>query len=567
MTEHGSTHDPEDSGSPRRALFTRRPSDASSRPSGMTMQDRLADSLQRAIDERLEDGLRAIEEQATALMQEIATEVWRASSGDARPEQERIMSLLSRDQTIKSLIASSDERFQALAVRAARLEDTLTDLAQTGRTTREAIASSAAAIRQIADSPTLHGVESVRAQLEQVEHHISATFQHLDERDRKLTESVLRQVQEHGELIARETARIVESMQGYVQGGAEAMGQLAQRVESHAQAFATREESDGEQVGEAIRAAIAPVDEQIEMLSERVGLHGRNQAEIASEIQRLVDARIMGLAQMIRSDSDALRGLVEERSSAQETSMIEALENKMQTLTRILEAQIDALSRSTGEQVLALSSALAGAIDRSFSRLGDQVDGKLEILTETVAQRAAEAADIAIASSFGPTLAKMDAATGSMDGVDAMLAESQAAAEERLLSRMDERVMAIAKLIRSDNQALVEKMAALENRPAVGADIDHETLRQLLRAVKELQAGLASDMLGTIDHRFQSVSDQLHKETQSTAEAMIKVAEVLGEKMDRLSVRIEDGYGNDLQVVIDRMSDAISALAGRAQHS
>ena len=38
---------------------------------------------------------------------------------------------------------------------------------------------------------------------------------------------------------------------------------------------------------------------------------------------------------------------------------------------------------------------------------------------------------------------------------------------------------------------------------------------------------------------------------------MIKVAEVLGEKIDRLSVRVDEGYGSDLQVVVDRMSDAI----------
>jgi hypothetical protein len=32
--------------------------------------------------------------------------------------------------------------------------------------------------------------------------------------------------------------------------------------------------------------------------------------------------------------------------------------------------------------------------------------------------------------------------------------------------------------------------------------------------------------------------------------------------MDRLSVRVDEGYGNDLQIVIERMSDAISAISG-----
>jgi hypothetical protein len=45
----------------------------------------------------------------------------------------------------------------------------------------------------------------------------------------------------------------------------------------------------------------------------------------------------------------------------------------------------------------------------------------------------------------------------------------------------------------------------------------------------------------------------------------VKVAEVMGQKIDRLSVRIDEGYGNDIQIVIDRMGDAIQAMSGRAR--
>ena len=62
--------------------------------------------------------------------------------------------------------------------------------------------------------------------------------------------------------------------------------------------------------------------------------------------------------------------------------------------------------------------------------------------------------------------------------------------------------------------------------------------------------------------RFQQVADQLHREGQDQAEAMLKVAEVLGHKIDRLSVRVDEGVGNDLQIVVDRMSDAIRAMSG-----
>jgi hypothetical protein len=41
----------------------------------------------------------------------------------------------------------------------------------------------------------------------------------------------------------------------------------------------------------------------------------------------------------------------------------------------------------------------------------------------------------------------------------------------------------------------------------------------------------------------------------------------LGEKIDRLSVRVDEGVGGDLQVVIDRMSDAIQAMSARGSRS
>jgi hypothetical protein len=93
--------------------------------------------------------------------------------------------------------------------------------------------------------------------------------------------------------------------------------------------------------------------------------------------------------------------------------------------------------------------------------------------------------------------------------------------------------------------------------------VDADVAKQTLRAVKELQAGMGTDVVGAVERKFQTMSEQLHKETQSTAEAMVKVAEVLGEKMDRLSVRVDEGVGGDLQIVIDRMSDAIQAMSGQ----
>jgi uncharacterized protein (DUF1697 family) len=566
MVETGPEYTPEHAsvpGGPRRGLFRRPPTitipDATIPPppadARLTEEEReVAHAIERTIDEHLEQGLHALEEQATVLMREIAGEMWRASGADARPEQERIVSLLSRDQTIKSLLASSDERFQALAVRSARLEDNVQELAETGRVTRDSMEAATAAIRTIADSPTLHGVDSVRSQLEQVEAHIAQTFQHLDERDRTLGETILRQVREHGDLVSRETARIVEAMQGYVQGGTEAMGHLAQRVEQHAEAFATQDIHIANDVRAAIAEQTEPLQQQLELVSERVGLHGRAQDEVRTRLEALIDARMLGLAQLVRSDSNVLR------------TMIEARPDPVALDGSAVVVDTEAIAEATAQQVavrltsaeLRLEGLMEKMMDTQLMRIGEQVEARLadhlesrfSSMAEIVAQRAAEAADIAIASSFST--------------------EAQSATEDRLMSHIDDRMTAVARLVRSDNQALADRLdrtaQAMAERPAPSsAPADAELARETLRTLKELQAGLAGDMVGSMDARFRVVSDQLHTETQSTAEAMIKVAEVLGEKIDRLTVRVDEGYGSELQVVIDRMSDAIQAMsvAGR----
>jgi hypothetical protein len=452
-------------------------------------EEEVATALTGVVDERIEEGLQALEDQATALMREVASELWRSSAKDVRPEQERIVSLLSKDQAIRSLIASTDERFQALSTRAARVEDTLLDVADSGRGTREAMEAAAASIREIAESPTLHGVENVRLQLELVERHIAETFQNLDERDRTLTETILEQVREHGEMVARETARIVEAMQGYVQGGAEAVGRLAQRVEEHAETFVSQ---DGQRTsgGSTVRDEVQTIGEQLELMTERMGIQGRDQLAIKAAMERFVDARVRGLAELIRSDSQALRRMIEERTAEQEQTFREQVEERM----------------------ILVGQAVVDQVKESMT---------------------------------------------SLDGMDSLVVEQQQALEERMRSHVDERLTAIARMIRSDNQTLANHLTN------GGGTADADAQRETIRSIKELQAGLASDVLSSVDRRFQTMSDQLHKETQSTAEAMLQVAERLSGKIDRLTAIVDEGYGSDVQIVVDRMSEAIQAMSGR----
>jgi uncharacterized protein YukE len=375
----------------------------------------------------------------------------------------------------------------------------------------------------------------VRTQLEQVERHIAETFSHFDERDREIAEELQTTVREHSELIASETARIVESMQSYVQGGAEAIGRLAQRIEEHAKLFVLQDHNITQHVIDAVNVTGDDVMGQLELIKEKVGLHGRDQEQLRSSVEHMIDARMRGLAELVRSDSRALQDLIEKKTAApvvvgedgqlafDETSITRAIDQRMTALAQVVEERMDSLERTMTEQVLALSNATAASMDRNLER--------------------------------------MTTAAGQVDGIDELVAENQQAFEERMLGHIDERMAQIARLVRSDSQALASKLdESAATRPE--DSLDAELLRSVLRSVKELQAGMASDMLGSLDMRFQSVADQLHREGQESAEAMLKVAEVLGAKIDRLSVRVDEGVGNDMQIVVDRMSDAIRAMSG-----
>src|SRR3954453_14006472 len=531
----------EQSGILKRGLFPRREQredPAGPPPSGS--EGRLDDLVRTAIDERMQAGVEQMESSAAYLMREIAGEIWRSSSQDVRPEQERIMSIVAKDQTVRSLLATSDERFQAIAMRTSRLEDNLGDLAESERRTREAMEDAARSIQEIAQSPTLHGVEMVRSQLEVVERHIAETFTHFDERDREIAEELQTTVKEHSDLIESETARIVESMQGYVQGGTEAIGRLAQRIEEHAKLFVLQDHNITQSVIDAVGVSSDDVMGQLELIKEKVGLHGRDQEQLQAAVERMIDSRMRGMAELVRSDSRALQKLIEGRRggggappvvvgedgqlSFDETTITQAIDQRMNALAQVVEERMDSLERTMTEQVLALSNATLSSMDRN--------------------------------------LEKMSTAAGQVDGLDELVAESQQVFQDRMLTHIDERMAQIARLVRSDSQALAGKIDDMGANAPAGETLDAELLRAVLRSVKELQAGMASDMLGTLDVRFQQAADQLHREGQEQAEAMLKVAEVLGAKIDRLSIRVDEGVGNDLQIVVDRMSDAIRAMSG-----
>jgi hypothetical protein len=541
----------DDAGDPKRRSFFGR---ASQGPDAAAVEAALAE-YQRRLEERLDRGLAAIQSSAVSLMKEIASEMWRRGGADAGDNQARILEFVSRDQAIRGLIAHSDERFQALAVRTQRLEDALQQVNRSNAQLTEHIARSARALADVAESPALQNVDGLREQLEQVERHVASTIAYIAERDKDLVENIKAQVQENGDLIGRETGRIVEAMQAYVSDGVDTMGRLAQRMESHIDASVERDDDLTERIHAQIQTTLG---EQIQLIYERLGIEARTLAdtlssheawmgrsleavndrtaeqlgehlesvrqaarEPASEISHLLEARVIGLAQLVRSDSEALRRRLVESAAAQDEAMGRMLDER---LVRVLEAVDQATLLTVDESSRRIAEATDRAIDGRVEEITLMLDRNLVVLKE-----------------------KLDD--------DLRAVGSQTA--EAVSSALDQRIGGLARMIRSDNEALANRMQTLA---------DAEPAKQTLRAVKEMEASLGNEMLTAMDRKFSILADQLHRETQSMAESFAKSADVLSRKIDRMQSQAP-AAGAGMQTAIEKMGDAMHALASIGRSS
>jgi myosin heavy subunit len=564
----------------RRSLFGGRadttppPLTAGLSPSAAERTELVITAYLEMIQEQLDEGLRSIQHTANTLMPEIAGEVWRSAGGDKEAVASTILQELSRDQAIRALIAHSDERFQALAARTGRVEDTMNMLAESVRAAREQIARSADALESgagdgLGASPL--GVGQIRAQLDEVSRQVAAAFQTLADRDQEIVDTLQVRIREHGELVVQETARISQAMQEYVQQGVETMGNLAGSADSSMQAMSAH---DGvtDQTVRSVDQQIAELAEQLQLLYDRTGiamssLHesvtflgdrmGVEARERLEEMNRAFEARVIGLANLVRSDSEALRREMVTTAAAHDEAIARMLEERLtqvtetlsdsvaSTLQAKLEDSMAAIAARTDEQtqlIDARTGETVSAIDRNLIRMVDALDEHFERLGAGVGDRAASAAELAIGARFDDVLARLHAAASVIERENA---ETRGAIEQtwshldETRSALDTRFVALAKLVRSDSETLAGQIVA-----------DQDVTKQALRAMKELQASLPAEVIQMVEQRFGSLAESIERSN-----------EMLAARIDRMADTIGQRQNDDIQIVIDRMGDAMHALA------
>ncbi len=562
----------------RRSLFGGRPETtpppvtAGLSPSAAERAELVIGAYQEMIQEQLDEGLRSIQHSANALMHEIAGEVWRSTGGDKEAVGSTILQELSRDQAIRALIAHSDERFQALAARTGRVEDTMNMLAESVRAAREQIARSADALVESGSggSASPLGIGQIRAQLDEVSRQVAAAFQTLADRDQEIVNTLHLRIREHGELVVQETARISQAMQEYVQQGVETMGHLAGSADSSMQAMSAHDGTErnvrpvDQQISELAEQlqllydrtgiAMSSLHESVTLLGDRMGVETRERLE---EMNRVFEARVIGLANLVRSDSEALRRELVTTAEGHDETIARLLDERLHQVTetlgdsvaRTVQVKLDdslsALTARTDEQTR-LIDARAGetvsAIDRNLIRMVDALDDHFERLGADVGERAATAAELAIGARFDDVLARLHAAASVMEREGSQTRDALEATRSHLdetSGALDTRFVALAKLVRSDSETLSGQILA-----------DQDVTKQALRAMKELQASLPSEVIQMVEERFGSLAESIERSN-----------EMLAARIDRMADTIGQRQNDDIQVVIDRMGDAMHALA------
>ena len=585
MDEPVPSPSPESERAGRRGLFAgRSPKASSAEPADAGARvEELLSAYQATIQRQLEDGLRRIQSTAGSLMHEIAAEVWRTAGGDKDEVRAQILHELSRDEAIRSLIAHADERFQALAIRTERLEETLNHLADSVRGAREHLSEGAGVLDQALQA----GDDTeIRRQLADVTRQVAAALATLAERDEAIVETVRSRVRDHGELITRETTRISAAMEAYVQQGVEAVGRLAGSVDKQLQALTAREEQASDRIAQVVDQQMSMLGEQIQLLFDRLAIDSTSLGEYLQVLNERIDVssreaiaqlhgaletRILGLAQLVRSDSEALRRELVHTAEAIDQRTAVALDERMasvidaigQGTARMIEEFGRRIQEETGLAVRAwIDDALArlqaqvdeqsrlldgrtdeslDAIDRNMVRMTDAIEVQFERLGRAIGERTAQAADVAIGERFDDVLARLHEAAGTVEQLQRTVHDG----DEQMERTLDDRMTALAKLIRSDNETLAQQIVA-----------DQEATKQSLRVMKELQANLPGEVINMVEQRFASLAESIERSN-----------EMLAKRIDRMAVKIGERYDNDIQVVVDRMGDAMHALASLGRPS
>ncbi len=240
----------------------------------------------------------------------------------------------------------------------------------------------------------------------------------------------------------------------------------------------------------------------------------------SGELTRELDERLGRLIEMM---SSALGWTVDQLEGEIERETLRAVEIGMADLVAMLDRRFVDLDRSIGDRVERMDRAMRAGL------------GALE---ESLVERSGEAIGQAITSRLVPAAAELTGAAIGIRESAKSLELIQQTLEASIARTLDDRVAALARMVRSDHQALAE-----------------------------LAAALPGEIGEAMDKRLAMLAELFRRETRSTADVVAKVGGALADRMDRSVAKIGDRFEREVETVVDQLGDTMATVATGLQRT
>src|SRR6266511_3738618 len=447
---------------PKRRLFS---SKRSASPSlGDPRLEAAISASHRAIAERFEESLRAVAQNALEAMRQVADEVWHATGAEVKDLKERILRDLSREQAIRGLIAHSDDRFQALDVRVARIEEGMWRVDEAATTLREIVGSGT-----LADRPPAPGggatLGEIRDRLASLETAIGGQNQY--------------------------AARVREWLEGAAAAQTQFARELSQRLESaiSSQADTNRPRGDGAADGggpglEQVRERLSGLQQYLSSVVQYLGERDR---ALIEWIQTLAKNQ----AAELRPESDRILSSLDERLDANHERVDFGVRDAIALHAQSVHDQIEQQGRLLGEGLAVLET-------KALSRIEDQAR-QLEAVAEQIRAESDDVKRLVLEQAGAVDI------THELDERLGRLIEIVSSALGWTVDQLQDRIQ--RETLRSVEIGMADLVAMLDRR---FVDLDHSIGLRVERMDETLRAGLGALEESIVERSAEAIDEAVN---------------------------------------------------------
>ncbi len=277
-------------------------------------------------------------------------------------------------------------------------------------------------------------------------------------------------------------------------------------------------------------------------MDERFSVLSRDLEGSIDRAQQLVDERLERTDRTVREGLGALEESITERTAQ---TFDEVLESRLSPATMELGRAIDWSRVKLEETVMRTVGERADATGRLIEERAQQAARLIEERSDDISHQLAEQA-----------VATVRLIEERAEATSRMIEERTEASARRLqdavTQALGDRMAALAQLIRSDNMAIAERLAVIEEQAAA---------KEAIRAIKELAAAMPQEISETMDERLAILGELFRRENKHTVDTVARAATALADRLDRTAVVIGDRFDRDVEVVVDQIGSTMQTLA------